>query len=286
MRRAARACAAGDGFEPIEFRAPVSLIRARAGKGPQALDERRSGLPVESVVRFGCQMFLFALGACLSLSSGVAYAQQAGGRALAEDLSLTPEAERQLSQMLALSREQQKERARALINEYPNTRLAEILQRLLNEYAAFDAITSSEQQAREIRTSIYREYWMSRCCPEPAWNPPVARLVNSTTEPVLYEIRFNCLYRTLWMGPYRLKPGAEYTARYPYFVRYITSAGLQERVIAPGETYTFQGAPGSESFLLMPGMPPQVNAAPPAPTPAELPMPALPAVPGENSAAP
>lgn len=179
-----------------------------------------------------------------------------------------PDAEAELTRLLQLARPQQKERARKLIDEYPDTRLAEILQRLLDEYAAFDQAAVAEQQALAARTAGYRAYWQAQCCPPPPFHPPVGQIYNGTSEPVLYEIRYDGIHRTRWMGPYRLRPGAAFDSPHPYFIRYISGGVMQQQVVFPGTAHTFLGTPGTSDFVLGAGVAP--SPTPPAPT---LPMP-------------
>ncbi len=189
----------------------------------------------------------------------------------AEEIAAPPDAEAELARLLVLARPQQKERARKLIEQYPNTRLAEILQRVLDEYAEFDRADAAEQQALDARTAGYRAYWQARCCPPPAWNPPVGQIFNNTDEPALYEIRYDGIHRTRWMGPYRLRGGTAFTSPHPYFVRYLSGGVMQVQFIVPGEAYTFEGTPGTSSFILGRGVAAS-SPTPPAPT---LPMPPI-----------
>lgn len=185
-----------------------------------------------------------------------------------DSIDVPPDAEAELDRLLELARPQQKERARELIEKHPNTQLAEILQRVLDEYAAFDQADAAEAQVFAARTAGYRAYWQSRCCPPPAWNPPVAQIFNGTDEPVLYEIRYDGIHRTRWMGPYRLRAGAAFTSPHPYCVRYLAGGVMQVQLIVPGEAYAFQGTPGTSDFMLEHGV--ASPLAPPAPT---LPLP-------------
>lgn len=195
---------------------------------------------------------LLALAAGLALSPATAAAQDAPATSASEGVSLSPEHERELDQLLLLTLPQQKSRAKELIAAHPGTDLARILQRLLDEYAVFDQIDESERQARAARSAWIREYWRSRCCPPLQWNPPVGRLSNATGEPVLYQIRLLGIERTLWMGPYRLRMGASYASPAPYLVRYLTAAGMQEQLISPGESYTFQSDVKDGELFLVP----------------------------------
>jgi hypothetical protein len=179
-----------------------------------------------------------------------------------------PDVEAELARLLQLARPQQKERARRLIEEHPDSRLAEILQRVLDEYAEFDRAHAAEQQALDARTAGYRAYWQTRCCPPPQWSPPVGQIYNSADEPALYEIRYDGIHTTRWMGPYRLRSGTAFTSPHPYFVRYLSGGVMQVQYIVPGEVYTFEGTPGTSSFILGRGM--AAKPTPPAPT---LPLP-------------
>ena len=194
-----------------------------------------------------------------------AFAQQPALLSPADESAVVPpDAEAEISRLLQLARPQQKERARKLIDEYPGTRLAEILQRLLDEYAAFDQAAAAEQQAFAARTAGYRAYWQARCCPPPPFNPPVGQIFNGTDEPVLYEIRYDGIHRTRWMGPYRLRVGGAFTSPHPYFIRYIVGGVMQQQVVFPGTAFTFQGTPGTSSFLLGAGA--AQSPTPPAPS--------------------
>lgn len=202
------------------------------------------------------------------LSASIAAAQDAPRNSAADGISLPPEHEQELNQLLLLTLPQQKERARELIAAHPDTDLARILRRLLDEYAIFDRIEESERQARTARSAWLRGYWQSRCCPEPVWNPPVGRLGNATGEPVLYQIRLLGIERTLWMGPYRMRTGTSYASPTPYLIRYLTAAGPQEQMISPGESYAFQGDQSTGALVLAPSfVATPSDAAPPLPTP-------------------
>jgi len=216
------------------------------------------------VPRFG---FFCVLALSVSMSGNV-WGQEPPLLSPAEELAAPPDAEAELARLLQLARPQQKERARKLIEQYPNTRLAEILQRVLDEYAVFDQAAAAEQQALAARTAGYRAYWQSRCCPPPPWTPPVGQIFNGTDEPVLYEIRYDGIHRTRWMGPYRLRGGTAFTSPHPYFVRYLSGGVMQVQYVIPGEAYTFAGTPGTSSFVLGRGA-----DASPTPLAPSLPMP-------------
>ncbi|HEX6986313.1 MAG TPA: hypothetical protein VF170_13105 [Planctomycetaceae bacterium] len=189
--------------------------------------------------------------------------------------TVPPDVQQQLDELLALTLPQQKQRAEELIREYPGTELARTLRRLLNEYAAFNALAEQERQAREARTAWGRAYWQSRCCPLPAWNPPVGSIVNETGEPVLYEQRIEGIHHTRWSGPYRLRRGAAYSSPHPYLVRYLVGGALRSAVIVPGDVYAFRGSPADGTLELVPSAGPVPPAgevtvpAPAAPTPQE-----------------
>jgi hypothetical protein len=209
----------------------------------------------------------------LPLAGGLPAAAQETPPASGDD-ALTVQAEqRELDELLSLTLVQQKQKAQELIRKYPGTPLSRTLQRLIGEYETFDRIADAERQAREARTACYRAYWRDRCCFEPAWNPPQARLVNPTADPILYEIRIGGIHRTLWMGPYRLRAGTDYASPHPYCVRFLTAGGVQMQEITPGETFAFQGSPaeGSLSLVPAPGLPAGGAAVPPpAPMPPAL----------------
>lgn len=211
--------------------------------------------------------FPLALFICLPPLALPVRAQEAeAGPVVGEGLGLTPAEQQELHETLQLTLQQQKERARELIRERPNTRLAAVLQRVLSEYEAFDRLHESERAARAAVSAWNRDYWCGRCPPEPPWHPPVGRIGNATDEPVLYEIRLTGIERTLWMGPYRLRAGASYESPHPYLVRYLTGGGVQEQLIVPGQSYAFQGDAAAGAVVLAPA--PVVldpAALPPAP---------------------
>jgi hypothetical protein len=201
----------------------------------------------------------------LTLSFGnSAFPQEPALLSPADESVVPPNAEAEIARLLQLARPQQKERARKLIDEYPGTRLAEILQRVLDEYAVFDQAAAAEQQAFDARTAGYKAYWQARCCPPPPFHPPVGEIFNGTGEPVLYEVRYDGIHRTRWMGPYRLRAGGSFASPHPYFIRYIAGGAMQQQVVVPGTAYTFGGVPGSSSFGLGPGV--LATPTPPAPT--------------------
>lgn len=199
--------------------------------------------------------------------------------AAADDLGLTAAERAELDRILQLTLPQQKTRAKELIEDQPDSQLAAVLRRLLGEYKTFGRIADAEREARAARSAWNREYWRSRCCPVPVWDPPVGRIGNATDEPVLYEIRMMGLERTLWMGPYRLRAGASYASPHPYLVRYLTPVGVQEQLIGPGQSFAFQGGPGDGTLFLGPGeagagvVPPPGPALGDAPAPMQAPEP-------------
>jgi hypothetical protein len=189
--------------------------------------------------------------------------------------AIEPDIERELEELLALTLPQQKERARRLIEEYPGTELARILQRLLNEYEVFDQLAADEQRLREAQSAWVQAYWRDRCCPLPPWNPPLGRIINETGEPILYEQRIDGIHRTRWSGPFRLGVGRHYESPYPFLVRYLAAGGVHVRMIAPGESYAFRGTPSEGEIVLLPATSPAplIVPAPEAPAPPAPPPP-------------
>lgn len=184
-----------------------------------------------------------------------------------------PEARRELDALLGLTLEQQRQRARTLIKEYPNTELAKTLTRLLNEYETFRELDTQSRLAQEARASYVRAYWHSRCCPLPDWNPPRAQLTNATSTPVLYQQKLDGIHATVWSGPYRIRPAATYDSPYPFRVRYLTAAGPVEVCINPGTSFAFQGSADDGTLQLVPGHP---ETAPPTLADPDLSAPMLP----------
>jgi hypothetical protein len=163
-----------------------------------------------------------------------------------------PNLQQEIDALLMLTREQQKQRARELIRKYPDTETARILRRVLAEHATYDALAEQERLAREARAVWVREFWRGRCCPLPAWNPPVGRIINETDEPVLYQQRIEGIHHTRWSGPYRLRAGDGHESPHPYFVRYLVQGDVQTVVVYPGDVYAFRGSPDDGTLTLVP----------------------------------
>ena len=185
------------------------------------------------------------------------------GSVFAQDEPLPPEAEAELQRLQPLVLPQQRADARELMERYPNTRLAEIIARLLDEYAAYDRLQDEERAAREANTALIREYWRVRYaqCPVPGPLPPSLRLVNETSEPILFQAK---QHDTVWMGPYRLAAGAEQIIHRPTTLRRITPAGIELHPLYPGNDYVFRATDaGPPGLVQLPQVPPPVPPAPP-----------------------
>lgn len=166
-------------------------------------------------------------------------------------VNVTPEQQRELNQLLTMTVPQQRVRAKELIEKFPDSDLAVVLQRLLEEYETFGQIHEVEQLRRESYSEWARVYWHSKCCPPPPWDPPVGRIVNETGIPVLYEQRLEGIDRSRWSGPYRLTTG-DHASPHPYHVRYLVAGTLRVQQVLPGETYAFRGSPADGSLELVP----------------------------------
>ena len=177
----------------------------------------------------------------LGLAPAAATAQDPGSTPLPEQPGaegvLPEEAQNELDRALQLTLPQQKERARELIRKYPGTRVARIAQRLLDEYAAFERLSEGERAARAAQIAFVREYWRAKVeCQLPEYTAPVGRLVNEGDEPAVFQIRFR---QTVWMGPYRLRPGQEQIVYEPVLVRRFVAGAFVEEPLAPGNTIDF-----------------------------------------------
>lgn len=188
-----------------------------------------------------------------------------------ERVEITDAQQRQLDELLTLTVPQQRLRAQELIEEYPDSDLAIVLQRLLDEHKTFETIQQAEQERREASTAWSRIYWRNRCCPLPPWNPPVGRIVNETGGPILYEQRLDGLHRSRWSGPYRLTAMSDHDSPHPFLVRFLVAGTVQVQRIMPGENYAFRGSSADGTLQLV------HSAAPPTIVPGDavtLPTPA------------
>ena len=188
----------------------------------------------------------------------------AGDATAPADGEAPADAVRELENLGTLALPQQRDRARAFIEKYPNSEQAVVVRRMLDEYAAYNRLADEEAAARTSRAAYNRAFWWSRCCPLPPWHPPVGVIANRTGEPILYQQRLGGIHQTRWTGPFRMPPGGDHGSPVPFLIRYLTPAGFQVRWVMPGESLAWTGSPKDGTLDLVP-------APPPAELPASIP---------------
>ena len=132
---------------------------------------------------------------------------------------------------------QQKQLARELIRKYPNSDLARLAQKLLDEYKLYDELTAAQRQRDDARTKRIRGYWDARrpvlCVAEP--NP--VQITNLTDQPVLYQVKGPSMG---WAGPLRLRAGESHQYNYSVAFRRVTEGGQEHYSLAVGNHYVFR----------------------------------------------
>jgi hypothetical protein len=132
---------------------------------------------------------------------------------------------------------QQKKLARELIRKYPNTPLAEMARKLLDEYAQYDELRDAELREESDRRAQVRAYWDARRQPpRPATSRPVT-ITNLTDEPVLYEYHAPAMS---WSRPVRLPVGESHTFHGTVQFRRVTPSGVVRDTLLPGVRYVFR----------------------------------------------
>ncbi len=151
-----------------------------------------------------------------------------------------PDDEQQAQRMIAdiriLVLPQQKERAREMIKQFPNTRLAKLAQKLLDEHKLYDAMAAAEIEQKRLHTQWVREYWTAQYPEGLAPMPAPTRLTNSTSEALLYQVRGSGME---WSSPHMLRIGDTHVFRYPLILRRITNEGVVEQDLNVGVQYRF-----------------------------------------------
>lgn len=172
--------------------------------------------------------------------------------AYSQEEPLPPEAQAELEQFREFEAPQARARARKFIEMYPDTRVAKILTRLLEEYAAFDRLKDEERAAQQARAASIREYWRARYAqhPLPAPLPYTLTVVNETDEPILFQAKS---YNTVWSGPHRIRPGGVQGLYHPVILRRITAEGIEYHSLSPGNDYVFRATgPGTAELVQIP----------------------------------
>lgn len=149
------------------------------------------------------------------------------------------EARRAIENLQILIVPQQKERARELIEQYPNSEVARIARELLDKYEQFGRLRQAEAARVEAHEELIRRYWDARRPPFHSPEPIKLTLRNASRRPVLYELRTPI---TEWLGTNRMAVGDEYRSGRPVRVRHVTPSGIQEFLLVPGRYYVFRDA--------------------------------------------
>ena len=132
---------------------------------------------------------------------------------------------------------QQKQWARNLIRQQPDTPLAKLAQQLLDEYKMYDAAREAEQRKADARTKQVREFWKARYRPAPKSETKPLRITNQSDEPVLFQVKGPSM---AWSNPQRLRSGETQKFHYPVIYRRFTKAGTSTYSLSVGTLYVFK----------------------------------------------
>ncbi|MEX2286179.1 MAG: hypothetical protein WD648_03755 [Planctomycetaceae bacterium] len=146
------------------------------------------------------------------------------------------QAQRMIADIRTLVLPQQKDRAREMIKAFPNTRLAQLAQKLLDEHKLYEAMAAAENEQKRLHTEYVREYWKARYPEGLAPMPAPMRLTNSSSESLLYQVRGPGME---WSSPHTLRIGEAHVFRYPVTLRRITKEGVVEQDLNVGVQYRF-----------------------------------------------
>lgn len=159
---------------------------------------------------------------------GQATADEAGAQKLVDEL-----------QHLVLS--QQREIARQIIREYPETETARIARDLLDDLELYDEAEEVEYQRELVRTEWIRNFWDARRPPAPVLPNVDITIANLADEAAIFQVRGPSMD---WSRPVILPVGDTDRLKYPAAFRRMTKDGTVLYSLQLGGHYVFLKAEG------------------------------------------
>lgn len=135
---------------------------------------------------------------------------------------------------------QQRQVAEELVRRYPNTQLAAIGRRLLEEFKLYDQLRHDERLHREQQTAAIRAFWDARRPPAPVVNANPLTITNHAAETVLFELQGPGME---WSDPLILRANQSVKLNYSARYRRLTPDGNTFYMLPQGGNFEFLPGP-------------------------------------------